>query len=125
MALRFTPGRRRKAWNRNVVALGLAAGFLEPLEAPASTSSNVHAMLLRFFPDRDFATADIDRYKPRARSEFNRVRDFLLLHYTQTERTGAFWEHSRSIPLTTPCRKNSSCSAVTAGSWRGCGVCFP
>jgi tryptophan halogenase len=101
MALRFTPGRRRKAWNRNVIALGLAAGFLEPLEATGIyLIQRGIAMLLRFFPDRDFAAADIDRYNRVLESEFNRVRDFLLLHYTQTERTGAFWEHCRSIPLT-------------------------
>jgi len=100
-ALRFTPGRRRKAWNRNVVALGLAAGFLEPLEA-----TGIHliqrgiAMLLKFFPDRDFATADVDRYNRMLEFEFSRVRDFLLMHYTQTERSGAFWEHCRAIPLT-------------------------
>jgi tryptophan halogenase len=99
--LRFTPGRRRKAWNRNVVALGLAAGFLEPLEA-----TGIHliqrgiAMLLKFFPDRDFATADVDRYNRMLEFEFSRVRDFLLMHYTQTERSGAFWEHCRAIPLT-------------------------
>jgi len=99
--LRFTPGRRRKAWNGNVVALGLAAGFLEPLEA-----TGIHliqrgiAMLLKFFPDRDFATADIDRYNRMLEFEFGRVRDFLLMHYTQTERRGEFWDHCRAIPLT-------------------------
>lgn len=99
--LRFAPGRRRKAWNRNVVALGLAAGFLEPLEA-----TGIHliqrgiAMLLKFFPDRDFALADVERYNRMLEFEFSRVRDFLLMHYTQTERSGAFWEHCRSIPLT-------------------------
>jgi tryptophan halogenase len=99
--LRFTPGRRRKAWHKNVVALGLAAGFLEPLEA-----TGIHliqrgiAMLLKFFPDRDFATADIDRYNRMLEFEFSRVRDFLLMHYTQTERSGAFWEYCRTLPLT-------------------------
>ena len=101
VALRFRPGRRRAAWNRNVVALGLAAGFLEPLEA-----TSIHliqrgiAMLLKFFPDRDFAAADIDRYNCTIESEFCRARDFLLLHYSQTERAGPFWRHCRDIPLT-------------------------
>jgi tryptophan halogenase len=101
MMLRFKPGRRRNAWSRNVVALGLAAGFLEPLEA-----TSIHliqrgiAMLLRFFPDRDFAAADIDRYNRVLELEYCRVRDFLLMHYTQTERSGAFWDHCRTIALT-------------------------
>ncbi len=101
LLVRFTTGRRRKAWNKNCVALGLASGFLEPLE-----STSIHlihrgiAMLLKFFPDRCFEQADIDRYNKIFDFEFGRVRDFLLMHYTHTERKGAFWEHCRNIPLT-------------------------
>ena len=101
VALRFLPGRRRAPWNRNVVALGLAAGFLEPLEA-----TSIHliqrgiAMLLKFFPDRDFAAADIERYNRTLESEFGCVRDFLLMHYSQTEHSGPFWQRCREMPLT-------------------------
>ncbi len=103
---RFVTGRRRKAWNKNCVALGLSAGFLEPLE-----STSIHlihrgiAMLLKFFPDRRFEQSDIDRYNKIFEFEFGRVRDFLLLHYTQTERTGPFWDHCRTIPFTDSLRE--------------------
>jgi tryptophan halogenase len=98
--LRFTAGRRKKAWNKNCVALGLAAGFLDPLE-----SKGIHliqrgiAMLLKFFPDRNFEQADIDRYNKIFEFEFGRVRDFLLMHYAHTERQEAFWQHCRTIVL--------------------------
>jgi len=100
LPLRFTTGRRRRAWIKNCVAIGLAAGFLEPLE-----STGIHliqrgiALLWQFFPDRQFRPADMVRYNRQIAFEYERIRDFIIVHYNKTGREGEFWRHCRNIEL--------------------------
>ncbi len=97
--LRFVTGHRKEFWKGNVLALGLAAGFMEPLE-----STSIHlvqtsiARLLTHFPDKRFSQPDIDAFNARTLREYIRVRDFLVLHYTATKRDDtAFWRHCQQI----------------------------
>jgi tryptophan halogenase len=99
--IRFVTGKRKKIWNRNVVAVGLSSGFLEPLE-----STSIHliqsaiAKIITFFPDAGFSQPDIDEFNAQMDFEFTRIRDFIILHYKLNARQdSSFWRRCREMQV--------------------------
>ncbi|MGR6330786.1 tryptophan halogenase family protein [Sphingomonas sp. XXL09] len=99
--LRFRAGRRRRSWVSNVVGVGLASGFLEPLESTSIylvQAAITH--LLEHFPARQITSADRDGFNTAIDAEYERIRDFLILHYHATTRDNSpFWNHVRTMPV--------------------------
>ncbi len=99
--VKFTTGMRKQSWNKNVVAIGLSSGFLEPLE-----STSIHmiqssiARLIDFFPDQGFSQVAIDTYNRQSRFEYERIRDFIILHYKLNQRDDApFWKDCAAMAV--------------------------
>ena len=99
--IRFKPGQRHKTWHRNCVAIGLASGFLEPIE-----STSIHLIqrgvlrLLQLFPANGVRQCDIDEYNAQADSEIQHIRDFIILHYHVTQRRDTpYWRDAAAMEV--------------------------
>lgn len=99
--INYQTGRRKQVWLKNCVAMGLSSGFIEPLE---STSiylfMNSVVRLLRLFPFAGVTPALAAEYNQQSLREIEKIRDFIILHYHQTERRDSpFWDYCRTMTI--------------------------
>jgi tryptophan halogenase len=113
--LRFTTGRREKFWHGNVVAVGLAAGFMEPLESTSiQLIQTALARLIELLPDMDFDPVMIEEYNRVTTNEYERIRDFLILHYCRSQRPEPMWAQCRTMEI-------PETLAYKIAVWEACG----
>ena len=99
--IKFKTGRTLQQWNKNVIAVGLSSGFLEPLE-----STSIHLIqsaivrLLKHFPNAGISQTQVDEYNRDSKHEYETVRDFIILHYHANERDDSdFWRNLRTMDI--------------------------
>ena len=99
--LKFQAGRRVRSWQRNCVALGLSGGFLEPLESTSIYLIQIAIMhLLPLLPGKRYDQRLVDEFNRRMDLEYERIRDFLILHYHLNSRNDAeLWRYCRAMEV--------------------------
>lgn len=113
--IRFKAGYRRKVWVKNCIAIGLASGFVEPLE-----STSIHLImiavtrLLQVFPFRGVSEAVAERFNLQSSREIEGIRDFIILHYRLNERGEDFWRACREMDLPDSLRQRIALFAEAA-----------
>lgn len=121
----FRTGRRLKAWNKNVVSLGLASGFIEPLES-TSIHLTISAIvrLVQLFPFNGIAPSLVDLYNSASRAEMEHVRDFIILHYHANQRDEPMWKECREMELPESLAVRLSAWRERAHAWQGADELF-
>lgn len=108
--LRFTPGHRERFWEGNVIGIGLASGFLEPLESTAIQLIQTGvARIVELLPDARPEPALIAEYNRQTTLEYERIRDFILAHYCRTRRDEPLWREAASLELPETLKHKLAC----------------
>ncbi|MBU2880819.1 tryptophan 7-halogenase [Psychrosphaera sp. B3R10] len=99
--LKFKTGHRKTLWNKNCIAIGLAGGFIEPLESTA-----IHLIqqgilqLIKYFPTYGINQLEVDEYNYYMETDYNEIKDFIVLHYKQTDRNDSpFWQFCQEMKV--------------------------
>jgi len=97
----FKTGRRKKQWNKNCVAIGLAGGFIEPLESTAIHLIQQNILkLIKLFPSNEINAMDVNEYNKDSEFDYDQIKDFIVLHYHLTNREdSAFWRHCKTMEI--------------------------
>ncbi|WP_462163780.1 tryptophan halogenase family protein [Pseudoalteromonas xiamenensis] len=99
--IKFRTGRVHNPWTKNVIAIGLSSGFLEPLESTSIHLIQTAAVrLIKHFPHHGISSVQVQKFNEQSRVEFERIRDFIILHYKLNERNdSAFWRHCAQMDV--------------------------
>lgn len=99
--IKFKTGHRQQLWNKNCIAIGLSGGFIEPLESTAIHIIQQGIMqLVKYFPSYGINDLEVAEYNSYMATDYNEIKDFIILHYCQTEREDSpFWKFCKNMDI--------------------------